>query len=244
MKILIHPSYYTLTDYIKQLPEMFDKEGTTIYKARNEIKVFEVNGIKLNVKKYKVPYLFNRFAYTFLRQPKAVRAYEYALKLISKEINTPFPLAYILYYKNGLLSESYFISLQSPGYTLYEIGKSPLEGNESFFSALGQYTASLHQAGIYHRDYSPGNILYQKDNDAFRFTLIDINRMEFGPVSLEKGCANFARLWGEKDAIRLAVTAYAEALDVDPQEALMLAQKYRDRFWKRYGKKHPIPFNL
>ena len=194
MKCVIHPAFQSLTEFIQQLPSIFDQAGTTIYKARNEIKVFEVDGIRLNVKRYKVPYLFNRFAYTFLRQPKAVRAFEYANLLLEKGINTPTPVAYLLFNRGGMLAESYFVSLQAEGETLYEIGKAPLKGNENFYLALGQYTARLHQHQIFHRDYSPGNILYRKIGEAYDFSLVDINRMEFGAVSLKKGCANFARL--------------------------------------------------
>ena len=69
--------------------EKMKEEGKTIYKARNEIKVFEVDGVELNVKRYRVPLLINRVIYRFFRQPKAVRAYEYALRLVAKGFETP-----------------------------------------------------------------------------------------------------------------------------------------------------------
>jgi len=49
-----------------------------------------------------------------------------------------------------------------------------------------------------HRDYSPGNILFDKIDGEYHFMLVDINRMSFGKISIDMGCANFARLWGQK----------------------------------------------
>ena len=84
-----------------------------------------------------------------------------------------------------MLPEGYFVSLQAEGDTLYEIGKAALRGNENCYLALGQYPARLHQHQVFHRDYSPGNILYRKIGEAYDFSLVDINRMEFGVVSLK-----------------------------------------------------------
>ena len=189
MNIVIHPQYEYLTDFIHRLPAFFEKEGTTIYDGRNRIKVFQINGLLLNVKRFRKPILINRLIYSFLRAPKAKRSYEYALRLREKGIDTPEPIAYILCEEKGLLSWSYFISFQMPEtyHTLYEAGQGPIEENSELFRALGTYTAHLHQKGIYHRDYSPGNILYHQEPDGIHFSLIDINRMSFGKVSLKQG---------------------------------------------------------
>lgn len=46
--------------------------------------------------------------------------------------------------------------------------------------------AELHEAEVYHADFSPGNVLYDRTEEGVRFSLIDINRMYFGPVSLNE----------------------------------------------------------
>ena len=242
MKLVINPDYAALTDFIRNLPENFDHEGVTIYKARNEIKVIQAGNVQLNVKRYKVPHIINRFAYSYLREPKAVRAYQYAFRLLEKGIDTPVPVAYILFYEGGMLATSYFISLQMPGDTLYNAGREPLAGNEALFTALGDYTAQLHQAGVYHRDFSPGNILYRKEDAGYHFSLLDINRMEFGSVSLKKGCENFARLWGSDKAIDLTVHQYAKSMHYDADQCLAFAMKSRRKFWHQFQKRNPIPF--
>jgi len=68
-KIVINPDYVCYTDFINRLPDIFHTEGETIYKSRNEIKVFEVNGVKINVKQYKTPFgSIVSFILSFARQ--------------------------------------------------------------------------------------------------------------------------------------------------------------------------------
>jgi len=243
--IVIHPDYTCYADFIDRLPDIFHTEGETIYKSRNEIKVFDVNGIKINVKQYKVPIFINRIIYTFFRATKAYRAYNYAFKLLSKGIETPLPIAYMIFKKTGLIHQCYFISLQSPyERNMYEFGKGSLKGRETIIQRLAQYTAQLHESGIYHKDFSPGNILFQQTDNEVNFLLVDINRMQFGPVSIEKGCANFARLWGGDEMFNLLAREYAVARNADTGDCTRWVFDYRKRFWKRYTRKYEMPFDL
>ena len=173
-----------------------------------------------------------------------MRAYEYAQRLVAKGFETPAPIAYILFRKNGLLGYSYFISLQSCYKTLYKVGQCPVEENEDIFRALGTYMAKLHEAEVYHADFSPGNVLYVRTERGVKFSLIDINRMYFGPVSLKRGCANFSRLWGREAAFHLMAETYAESRHFDKAECLRWILYYRNRFWKKYVLKHEIEFEL
>lgn len=246
MKVMIHPAYRRFEEFVRSLPRIFDSEGEEVYTGRNRIKCFRVNGVALNVKRYHEPGFLNRIVYTFFRPPKAIRAYRYAGRLLELGVNTPAPIACILIKRGGLLAESYFVSLQLPAsyQTLYRVGQGPLEENRAIFEALGSYTAQLHQKGVYHKDYSPGNILYRQEGDKIRFVLIDINRMEFGPILWRKGCANFARIWGCEAAFRLMAGRYAEAMRYDKEDTVDLVLRYRERFWRRYARKHPIKFRM
>lgn len=246
MSAVIHPDYAYLSDFIHRVPAIFEREGEVVYAGRNLIKTYQVGGLTLNVKRFKRPHPLNSLVYTWLRPPKAKRAYAYALRLRGKGVDTPAPVAYILCKEGGLLSWSYFISLQVPAsyHTLYEIGQGPLEEYADVFRALGAYTAQLHRKGIYHKDYSPGNILYRREREGIGFVLIDINRMSFGPVSLERGCANLARIWGREAAFRIMAASYADALRADRAACTELVLRYRKSFWHRYAKKHPVKFEM
>lgn len=246
MEIVINPAYESLRDFITRLPAVFPREGETIYKSRNEIKVFEVDGFRLNVKQYHVPSPINRLVYTFFRPAKVYRAYRYAYRLLEQGFDTPEPVAYLMVRRCGLVGVSYFVSIQSPyARNFYEFGKGALYGREEIVAALGRYTARLHEAGIYHCDYSPGNILFDCDAQGkVVFTLVDINRMQFGRVSLEKGCANFARLWGKREFFRLVAREYAAGRGFDPEVCERRVMHYRDGFWRKHAKKHYISFEM
>ena len=75
----------------------------------------------------------------------------------------------------------------------------PLTGNEDLLRAFARYTAALHEAGICHQDYSPGNVLVNGEGDCFQFALIDINRMKFRQMDLKKGCKNLMRMFENEE---------------------------------------------
>lgn len=235
MKVLINPTYSFLEDFLKEIPSRFEKEGTVIYEGRNLIKVIEHQGVLLNVKRYCIPIFINRIAYTFFRKPKGERAFLYPSYLKERGIETPTPIAYIELSSFGLISYSYFISIHdAEKSTLYWIEEASAEEYIPIAQSLAEFTADLHEKGIYHLDYSPGNILYEKDEKGrFQFSLVDINRMQFGPVSVEKGCKNFARLWGNTHFFTLLAKAYAKARGADVEMCVDTVLKARDKFWKR-----------
>ncbi len=241
--IVINPQQIQFADFVQAIHRRFDKEGTVIFKNRNEIRVFEVNGISINVKRFHTPYLINRIIYTFLSRSKAKRSYQFALQLRDMGIDTPEPVAYICIKRGGLLDESYYISRQADyPRNMYEFGQGGIIGREHILEAFATLTASLHEKGIFHKDYSPGNILFKEENGAVSFCLVDINRMRFGPVSIRQGCANFARLWGQRPFFELVVRKYAEIRQADSTLCIQQALQARCKFWKRYTRKHPVPF--
>lgn len=245
IQITIHPAYKVFTPFVENIHAEFEQSGVTIYKERNEIKVYDVDGTKVNVKRFALPIWINRFAYTYVRPSKAERSYRYASLLREKGVDTPDPIAEIRLYEGGLLSYSYFISRQEIGYdTLYHFGNVPLAGNEEVVKALARYTAQLHQKEFYHKDYSPGNILYRVTEEEVKFSIVDINRMKFGPVAIEKGCAAFARLWGQDDFFELLAREYAKARNADMERCIQWVFAYRRKFWKKYARKHGMPFPL
>lgn len=200
IKNVINPKYAALSAFLHELPQRFESEGVVLYQRRNVIKRIIVDGYDINVKRYGVPSFFNKIVYTFFRKSKGKRAYTYPEKLLAKGFETPEPIAYIEERKGGLLHYSYFVSLQCPySRNFYEFGDASIEDCRDVVEAFARYTASLHEAGIFHRDYSPGNILFDDVEGVYHFSLIDINRMNFGKVSLDKGCANFARCGGRRN---------------------------------------------
>jgi tRNA A-37 threonylcarbamoyl transferase component Bud32 len=190
--ITLHPKFDFLKEYIEQIPQKFDELPDVLYQDRNMVKADEVSNVKLVIKSYHRIYLTNRLRYTFFYPSKAERAYRYGLKLLEHGFQTPHPIAYIECYKNKILARSYFISLYSDFKPLSTILLS--DDKDLVIKELTHFTYQLHQKGVYHRDFSNGNILCKKEKDHFQFALIDNNRMKFGKFSYSRRLKNFLRL--------------------------------------------------
>ncbi len=245
--MLINKKYEHLREWLEQLPENFEHLGEVIYDKRNQLRVITApDGTLVNAKRYCIPHALNRVVYSLgLRQPKGRRAFLYPARLLELGIETPEPIAYIEQRCCGLLGLSYFISVQSPlRHTFFEFGNAQEGTYEDIAVALGRFTAMVHDRGVLHLDYSPGNILWDKDEQGYHFALVDINRMYFGNVDMQHGCATLCRLWGPKHFTELLVRSYAQARGFDEEEALAITMKARTTYWTRYQRRHPVEFPL
>lgn len=233
MKIVINPEYSFLTDFINNLPENFSSEGEIIYNERNVLKRYQVQGVDMIVKSFKVPILVNRIAYAFFRKSKACRSYEYALEILKRGSNTPAPIAYMEEYKNGLLNKSYYVSIfDAQATTVREyMDGSTLEA-EAVWRSFVRFTIDIHRSGILHIDYSPGNILMEtKPDGGYRFSLIDINRLCFKHVSRKDALSNFDRLALSVDVSTRLAEIYAEECSLDKEDTIREINESSDRFF-------------
>lgn len=222
-----------LQAWVENIPSTFELSGSTIYNARNQIRIIPgPDGKDYVVKRYRQPMLFNRIIYRFFRKPKAVRAYMNAFLLEQKGIATPRPIGYILI-GQCLLKESYLITERCPyPHRLYAWGDGKTAGREDLMRAFGRFTGEMHEVGALHLDYSPGNILYDKD----RFSVVDVNRMHWGPISIEQGCRNLARLWGEEEMYRLIAEGYAAARKAPQEQCFTLMWQAHQHYWSHKNK--------
>jgi len=247
--ICIKARYEYLRPFIERLPDIMDTQGTYIYGGRrNLIKCFTApDGTLLNVKRYHTPRGLNKLIYSFaLRKPKGLRAYTYPDILLPKGIATPEPVAYIEQRHRHLLGQSYFVSLQCPyQHRLYELGDAPAAVYEPMADALAHFAAHMHNQGVLHLDFSPGNVLWDKDAQGhYHFSIVDINRMRFGHVSARQGCKSFTRLWGPKQFIVLLTRTYASLRGFNADSCVAYTLRLRAKFWKHYQKKREMEFHL
>ena len=236
MTSIVNPTYESLRTWIESIPSLFEQSGEVIYDARNQIRLITApDGTETCVKRFHAPRGLNSWIYMHWRTPKAVRAYENAVRLCQAGIDTPEPIAYILIIEGGLLRESYLVNLRSTlSRNFYEFRHHPLEGHEEIVRAFARFTAHMHEQGILHRDYSPGNILFDVDKQGqAHFEIVDINRMVFDrPVAIDTACRNFCRLWGKEDFFILLAKEYAQARGFDETQCIHLTVKYWKRFWR------------
>ena len=246
--MLINKKYQHLEQWLEGLPEEFERLGEVIYDKRNQLRVIEApDGTLVNAKRYCVPHALNRVVYSLgIRQPKGRRAFLYPARLLERGIDTPEPIAYIERRRCGLLGLSYFVSVQSPlRHTLYDLSHATEGTYEEIAVAVGRFIAMMHDREVLHLDLSPGNILWDKDNQGFHFAVVDINRMRFGKVDIKQGCATLCRLWGPKRLTELVARSYAQARNFDEEQALHLTMQARTAYWTRYQRRHhPLEFPL
>ena len=216
-KFILNEEFKKFEYFLCNIKQFFKENSNTIHKARNELKVIEHENQKLVVKYFKIPHFINKIVYTFFKKSKAQKSYEYALKI--KEF-TPKPIGYIEFYKFGLLDESYFVSEKFDyDFTIREpLLDINFPNKNEILKAFAQFTFDLHENGIYHLDYSPGNILIKKENDNFIFKIVDINRMKFLNMDLEKRAKNFSKLWAKDEDLEFIAKEYAKIYEKNNEE--------------------------
>jgi len=232
MKIVINPKYTALNSFITKIPALFEQEGELVYTARNQLKAYNVEGIDVIVKRYKIPHIINRLAYTYIRPSKAKRAYEYALKLLQLDVNTPAPIAYIEQYKAGMLTYGYFISVYEKDYLDIRNLMDGTQDDQNLLRELASYISDFHKKGILHLDMSPGNILYKKTKNQTLFTLIDINRMQFLPIiSVENKYNSFKRISENQAILTELAKLYAQASNLNETESIEKINQFSSDFF-------------
>ena len=95
-------------------------------------------------------------------------------------------------------------------------------------------TAKMHAAGIYPLDYSGGNILLDVVDGIPQFELVDLNRMVFRNIDIDKGCRGFERLNVEPEALAIMAREYARERGFEEKKCVELVQKYR---WHKHQNK-------
>ncbi|MDR2809714.1 MAG: hypothetical protein LBB84_04045 [Tannerellaceae bacterium] len=242
MNIVINPLYNDVAPFINQLSLLYDTEGEEIYKSRNELRLFHAGERKIVVKSFKVPHLVNRIAYTFFRPSKACRSYRYSLAIMDRGFHVPEPVAYIETFETGLLKNSYYASGYTGAKTIRSVFPSSYpdaEEKNTILLAFAAFTARLHETGIFHRDYSGGNILYTKDEDGnIRFELVDLNRIRFCKVSWKMGWKTFRRLDMPAETLGIVAGEYARRRNLDVEKTITQAVACNLKTMKRYLKKN------
>ena len=217
----VHSNYEFLTKHLENIDEVFAHSDNSIHKARNQLKVIELDGIKLVVKSFKIPNLLNKLIYTFFRDTKAKKSYDNAIKLQELAINTPTPVAYIEFYRSGLLHESYFVSLLNEyDFTIREVFHHKVDNTDEILKQFARFSHNTHSKNVWHVDYSLGNILITQKDSEYLFSLVDINRMEFKQIPPEEGLKNFNKFWEKFDGdLDIIATEYAKLASFDSEKA-------------------------
>ena len=229
--------------FVEHIRIYFEEAACNVYKGRNKIKVLSFLDEDIVVKSFRIPHIINKIAYTFFRESKAKKSYFNSLKILDF---APEPIAYVEFSRFGLLYDSYYLCKDFKyDFTIREVlfnGEFP--DRENIFRSFAAFTYDLHEEGIEHLDYSPGNILIRKSKDGYIFKIVDVNRMRFLHLDRQRRLENFAKLWADDKDMKTIIRFYAQMMQIDEEEAIQTAvhasQRHKEKknFKKRLkGKK-------
>jgi hypothetical protein len=242
VKITLNPNYITQEKAIFQLVNHFFDEGNLIVQgSRNTIKSNFIGDEKVNIKFFQKPGVIKSIIYSFFRSTKAKRSFDYANYLINHNIQTPLPIAFIEERNRfGLLGDSFYISQQIDyDFTIRELIHDPLFPERN--TILEQFTAftyKMHEAKVNFLDHSPGNtLIIKKGNGSYDFFLIDLNRMKFEDLPIEKRMDNFKKMWLSKQMVKVVANKYADLSDLSDEKLYRLLLEKTTQFKRKITKK-------
>lgn len=247
MKKRIHQSYKTSSTELDNFIQNFETQGEDYgNQDRNSLKLFDLNGIKVNVKSFRVPNLINKIAYRFFKKSKAQRSFEYANKLQELGIGTPQPIAF--YEKPSVLTfrESYYLSEHLDyDFTYRELTTDfTIPNYETILRAFTRFTFKLHENNVNFLDHSPGNTLIKVENDAIDFYLVDLNRMRFQQMNFKERIKNFSKLTIHKQMVEVMSDEYAKCMNANYDDVFSLMWKYTEDFQMRYHRRRKLKKKL
>lgn len=247
MKKIFHSTYEPLQTDIESLINDFNSKGEQLGKGdRNTIKLFDLHGTRVNVKSFKVPNVFNKIAYRFFRKSKARRSFEYANKLTELGIGTPQPIAYFEFPSALLFKKSYYISEHLNCDLTYRELTRDLDypDHENILRAFTRFTFDLHEKNINFLDHSPGNTLIKKVEDRYEFYLVDLNRMEFEPMTIETRIKNFERLTVHRSMVETMSDEYSKCSGDAFEKIFDLMWRSTQEFQNKFHRKKRLKKTL
>jgi len=189
-----------------------------IYAGRNNLYfVRDADGTEVCIKDFHVPKFPNSIIYTNFRKSKAERSYINALKLKELGFGTPEPYGYAEVKEGIQLTRSYYFCHAERNVDNIRVwDRFPFV--EELLEALAAEMVRLHAAGVFMRDFSPGNILFERNAAGkFSFMYVDLNRMEFDVHDPDKQMRNFRAIYIEPHQTARIARKYAEATGQDPK---------------------------
>ena len=248
MNIVVASEYEDFRAWLMQMPRLFDdNQGELLYRGRNQIRLFDVDGRKLVVKRFKRNDIIKAVVYTLFRKNKARRSYENAGLLRQRGFVTPHEVAYIEQRTAGLVTQVYYVCAYTDGEPIRPrlIEQEPFD--ERLATDYARYVASLHESGVLHRDLNPTNVLFSENGEpvAVSFELIDINRMQFFDGAVPKAACmeNLTLFYWLTPAYRFILDEYARQRgwsEADVAEAIRVKQRHDRRWIRRKRLTHPF----
>lgn len=247
MKKIFSEKYREKENKIYSFISNFHQEGEPLVEdGRNKIRIFDLDGQKVNIKSFRIPNAVNKIAYRFFRKSKAERSFYYAQHLLEVGIGTPDPIAYAEETSAFAFGRSFYVSehleadltfrtlVNDPGYPQYE----------EILRAFTRFTFELHEKKIEFLDHSAGNTLINLNNGNYQFYLVDLNRMNFKELNFIERMKNFARLTPKKEMVRIMANEYAKLINKTESEVFEKMWYFTNLFQEKFRRKQELKKKL
>lgn len=219
----VNPAYLFLQEQMERIPQAWAHgDGKTIFEGRNQVREMTICNVALAVKRYRRLSGIKSIIYTYMRPSKAMRAFIYSLEYLHRGIPTPEGVAAVEVYRHNLLTDSYFISILSPGKMLFP--ELVLADNYDPVTArqVADFIYLMHSRGVINRDPNLKNILSRiSPRDGTRtLEAIDINRSVFTDSSFPRKLItrNLARITHRRSLLMHIVERYALRAGESPRQ--------------------------
>lgn len=165
----------------ESLPERAAASEQVVYRGRNVLVRLDWVGEQVVVKCFPKP----RGAI------KARKAFTHALKLHELGLGTPAAYAAV----ESADGAGWFACAWIAGCrAVWDLHDRIIPDSDRHCRALGAFVGRMHEAGVHHRDLTPGNILLAPQGEDFEHLIVDHNRMGFGPIGALRGVAALVKL--------------------------------------------------
>lgn len=247
MKKIFSEKYKDREKKISHFIDNFKNEGKPLVEdGRNQIRIFDLDGNKINIKSFKIPNAVNKIAYRFFRKSKAERSFNYAKHLLDIGIGTPAPVAYAEETTAFAFGRSFYVSEHLEADLTYRdlVNDPDYPQHEEILRAFTRFTFELHEKKIEFLDHSAGNTLIQLNDGDYRFYLVDLNRMNFKELNFIERMENFARLTPKKEMVRIMANEYAKMIDKTESEVFEKMWYFTNLFQEKFKRKQRLKKKL
>lgn len=238
----INDKYFSFQEKINLCVKNFDLEGKLIKDSRNTVKVFRIDDLYINIKRFKRPNFINRLVYSFFRSTKACRSFLYANKLLGYNILTPDPIAYIENSKYYLLDDSFYVckNIDYDFDMKHVFENKELQQRDKLIKKFVLFTHKLHENGVMFFDHSTSNTIIKKVEGEYKLFLIDLNRMKFKKMNFDDRLKNFKRLNLSDESIKKVSHFYSEITNVNKDVIFEKIKKHSHNFQVKRSKRKKI----
>lgn len=226
---------------ILAIQQNFAQASNILQQGRNTIKRIDIDGMPIVVKAFRKPDKIRGWLYANKLSSKAKKSFLHAKRLLEMGIDTPEPVAWIEQIERSRLTQSYYLTrYKEHDLTMKAVFAENSKQNIATIQQFTRFTYAMHRAGVLHLDHSANNTLLSKTGDGYQFCIIDINRMQFGSVSLEQGLNNFVRLTDNIVAMEVIASTYAKCTGADPEQCRSILFALKQKHVKRLSLKRRL----